>query len=131
MCLCPTKVDAQKFRIRLPLDHAAGDSRTRVPCGVGFIVVCICVNHNGRTTFVKERVRPIPEEGSVRIQKGRLSVSSAVYLDVQQVSGMRTFGIVFSVFLRSWVEMPSCAHEIRAFALANRMNVNSMGTGRQ
>src|SRR5260370_647445 len=58
-------------------------------------------------------------------------MSSAGYLDVQQVSGMWTFGIVFSVFLRSWVEMPSCAHEIRAFALANRMNVNSMGAGRQ
>ena len=49
----------------------------------------------------------------------------------RQVSGVRTLGIVFSVFLRGRVEMCSCARESRTFALASGMNVNAMRAGRQ
>src|SRR3981081_3663610 len=115
---------------RLRLNTAADDSCTRVACWVGFIVVCLFVNHNRRTTFVKERVRPVLES-NVRIQKRRLSVSAGLHLDVEQVSGVRTFGIVFSVFPRSRVEMSSRADKIRTFTLANGMDVNAMGAGRQ
>src|SRR5579863_4690223 len=44
---------------------------------------------------------------------------------------MRTFGIVFPVLLRGWVEMSACARESRTFALASGMNVNAMRAGRQ
>src|ERR1700676_1928865 len=115
---CPI---ARKLAKRLLLNDAAGDARTRVACGVGFIVVCLFMNHNRRTTFVKERVRPIPES-SVRIHKRRLNVSAGLHLDVEQVSGMRTFGIVFSVFPRSRVEMSSRAQAIGPLPLPHGMN---------
>src|ERR1700726_2667275 len=130
MCSCPTRVDRQKIANGLPLNDAACDSRPRVACGVGFIVVCLFVNHNRRTTFVKERVRPIVE-GNVRIHKRRLANSADLYLDVEQISGMRTFGIIFSVLLRGRVEMCSRTREGRTFALANTMNMNAMCAGWQ
>src|SRR5258706_4855943 len=130
MCCCLTRFDRQEFANGLPLNDAACDSRPGVACGVGFIVVCLCVNHNRRTTFVKERVRAVAE-GNVRIQKRRLTGSAGLYLDVEQVSGVLTFGIVFSVLLRGWVEMRSCAREGRTFALASGMNVNAMRAGWQ
>ena len=73
----------------------------------------------------------VQPESNVRIQKRRLSVSAGLHLDVEQVSGVRTFGIVFSVFPRSRVEMSPRADKIRTFTLANGMDVNAMGAGRQ
>src|SRR5438445_6829848 len=129
MCSCPTRIDRQGDCER-PLNDAAGDSRPRVAWGVGFIVVCLFVNHNRRTTFMKERVRAVAE-GNVRIHKRRLANSADLYLDVQQISGIRTFGIIFSVLLRGRVEMCSCAREGRTFALANAMDMNAMCAGWQ
>src|ERR1700688_1371999 len=97
---------------RLPLNNATGDSSTRVACGVSFIVVRFCVNHNRRATFVKEGVRSVPE-GSVRIQKRRLGVSAGFYLDVQQVTGVRAFGIVFSMSATRRGEMTPGTDKIR------------------
>src|SRR6202043_782410 len=122
MCSCPTRVDRQEIANGLPLNDTACDSRPGVACGVGFIVVCLFVNHNRRSTFVKERVRAVAD-GNIRIHKRRLANSADLYLDVEQISGVRTFGIVFSMLLRGRVEMCSCARESRTFALAHGMNV--------
>jgi hypothetical protein len=47
--------------IPLFLNNAAGDSRSGVPCWIGFVIVLFCVDHDRGSTIVKDRIRPVAQ----------------------------------------------------------------------
>src|SRR5580700_1663519 len=114
----------------LLFDDATGDASPRVPSRIRLTIVRICVNHQRSAAFVENGVWPVAK-CSVWVQKERLADPVCVHFEHEQVSSVRPFWIIFSVFLGSRIEMRTGTCESWTFTFADVVDVHAVQAGRQ
>ena len=83
------------------------------------------MNDQGAPVYIENRCRA----GLKRHRIGENLKAAGAILGNQhigQISGVRAFGTLMSVFPLRWIEMAGGAGKRRAFAFAHRVNMNRM-----
>jgi hypothetical protein len=88
------------------------------------------VNHDRSAAIVEERIRTVTERDTHRMQ-GCFTCTISSDFEIQHITSVKTIRIVFAVFLRVRIKMPTGRGERWNFALSHGMNVNSVSAWRQ
>jgi hypothetical protein len=126
ICLLPS----EPVRRALFLNHPAGDPVSRIPRGIGLVIIRAGVNYERRPTLVKQRIRSFAQSDHI-VGESRLPFPACAHCEVQQVAGMRPFGVILAVLLHRGIEVPACRRKIRPLAHPDIVDVNRVHPRRQ
>src|SRR5580700_3210608 len=111
-------------------NHTAGNSITRVACGVGLLVVSLCVNDEGCASSAEQRMA-VGAEVDIFIIPLEMRFAIGVRREVGIVAGMVAFRIIQSMLFPVRIEMRSGRLEVRSVATCVLMEMDGMFAGGQ
>ena len=106
-------------------NYPAGNPRSGIACWIGFHVVGIGVDNDGRALRLKKRVRPITQRDAHDDQFD-LRLALGVHGEVLQITCVVPLRILPPVLLAFRIEVATGALEVWRIALAHRVDVEAM-----